>query len=273
VPTILYVIADDFGANSTVNQTVIAAREEGILTAAGLMVNGAGAEEALTRAKDIGLPLGLHANLLEGFPISPPQQIPTLLGSDGRFLGSAGRFFRLYWRGGIRRDQIALELNAQLDWLRQRGVHPIHLDSHQHVHHWHSLMDIFIEAAERFSIPRLRLASWPPEPSFAGMPRKLKYLLLCYLGGRDRRKLVSSKITVTDRLWGLDATGRLNKSYLLHVLDQLGSGSHEILCHPSTRGAEDKIRGWQCDGLSELAALTDPEVRQRIKQLGITLAG
>ena len=80
----LIVTADDFGAAIEVNEAVERAHRNGILSAASLMVAGAAAGDAVTRAKAMPeLRVGLHLVLVEGRPVLPPSQIPNLVGPDG----------------------------------------------------------------------------------------------------------------------------------------------------------------------------------------------
>ncbi|HWI86985.1 MAG TPA: ChbG/HpnK family deacetylase, partial [Sphingomonas sp.] len=70
----LIVTADDFGVADAVNGAVEQAHRDGILTAASLMVSGAAAADAVTRARRLPkLGVGLHVVLVDGRPILPPD--------------------------------------------------------------------------------------------------------------------------------------------------------------------------------------------------------
>ncbi len=79
----LIVNADDFGASSAVNQAVVRAHREGILTTASLMVNEPGAEEAVALARENPrLGVGLHLTFLFGHSALGPRRarrIPHVL--------------------------------------------------------------------------------------------------------------------------------------------------------------------------------------------------
>ena len=75
----LIVTADDFGAAEAVNDAVQRCHENGILTAASLMVSGAAAHDAVARARQMpSLRVGLHLVLVEGRPILPADAVPDL---------------------------------------------------------------------------------------------------------------------------------------------------------------------------------------------------
>src|SRR5258706_13042294 len=76
----LIVNADDFGRSRSINQAVIRAHKEGILTTASLMVNEPAFAEAVELAKaNPTLGIGLHLTHLCGHSTLPPGQIPRLV--------------------------------------------------------------------------------------------------------------------------------------------------------------------------------------------------
>ena len=82
----LIVNADDFGASRSINEAVIRAQREGILTTASLMVNEAACDEAVELAKqNPRLGVGLHLTLLMGHSALPPSEIPGLVNERGEF--------------------------------------------------------------------------------------------------------------------------------------------------------------------------------------------
>src|SRR5476651_2669702 len=82
----LIVNADDFGLSKSVNEAVVRAHRDGILTTASLMVNEPGFDEAVKLAKENpSLGVGLHLTLLCGKSALPPEKIPSLVNSRGEF--------------------------------------------------------------------------------------------------------------------------------------------------------------------------------------------
>src|SRR5690349_10998590 len=82
----LIVNADDFGASRSINEAVIRAHREGILTTASLMVNEPACGEAVELAKqNPRLGVGLHLTLLMGHSALPPREIPGLVNERGEF--------------------------------------------------------------------------------------------------------------------------------------------------------------------------------------------
>jgi len=123
----LIVNADDFGASRGINQGVIAAHRQGILTSASLMVTAPWSEEAagLGHASP-ELSVGLHADL-----------------TSSRSRESAD------WLSEARD-----ELGAQFTRFRQlTGYLPTHLDSHHNLHRDPDLLPLFLELASEHDLP------------------------------------------------------------------------------------------------------------------------
>src|SRR5471032_466975 len=104
----LIVNADDFGLSRSVNEAVIRAHRDGILTTASLMVNESGFDEAVKLAKENpNLGVGLHLALLQGHSALPPEKIPGLVNSRRKFSNSPvgvgmKYFFNRNLRGQLR---------------------------------------------------------------------------------------------------------------------------------------------------------------------------
>src|SRR5215510_1079454 len=82
----LIVNADDFGRSASINEAVLRAHREGLLTTASLMVNERAFEEAVALGRDNPrLGVGLHLTLLCGHSTLSPKEIPGLVNSSGEF--------------------------------------------------------------------------------------------------------------------------------------------------------------------------------------------
>ena len=82
----LIVNADDFGRSHSINQAVIRAHRDGVLTTASLMVNGETFDEAVELARQHPkLGIGLHLTLVCGRASLPREKIPGLINEKGEF--------------------------------------------------------------------------------------------------------------------------------------------------------------------------------------------
>jgi len=130
----LIVTADDFGLDEAVNEAVEQAHLNGILSAASLMVGAPAAADAVTRARRLPeLKVGLHIALVDATPVLPPEQVPDLVGPDGRFskqLVRAG--FSFFFRPRVR-AQLAAEIAAQFADFSATGLKLDHVNCHNHM--------------------------------------------------------------------------------------------------------------------------------------------
>ena len=127
----LIVNADDLGLSPGVNRGILEAHLRGVVSSSTLMVNmpSALSGAALVRAEAPRLGLGLHLNLSHGRPLLPPEEVPSLVRADGRFVSvSRGLASARCWHP----KEVRAELEAQLARFGElTGGLPDHLDSHQ----------------------------------------------------------------------------------------------------------------------------------------------
>jgi chitin disaccharide deacetylase len=128
--------ADDFGFTRDVNEGIVHAHREGILTATTLMATGAAFDHAAALARETPeLDVGVHLVLVDG---------PGFPGSLTSFVLSVGRM-RVY-------DELA----RQVDKVVKAGIQPTHLDTHKHTHLMPPVFEAIARIAEEFRIPWVR---------------------------------------------------------------------------------------------------------------------
>src|SRR5277367_6708040 len=124
MPPRLIINADDFGLTSGINRAVAELHHAGVLTSATLMATGPAFEDsaAIARAHPT-LGVGCHILLTDGLPVSHPDDIPSLLGADGKsFRPSLLDFLQALFRGTIHPDEVAREAIAQIQKLQRAGI-------------------------------------------------------------------------------------------------------------------------------------------------------
>ncbi|TQF17305.1 ChbG/HpnK family deacetylase [Myxococcus llanfairpwllgwyngyllgogerychwyrndrobwllllantysiliogogogochensis] len=268
-PTRLVVNADDLGLHPSLDAGILRAHREGIVTSATLLAMGPTASEAASRAKTQGLAVGLHLALSTRLAPAAPAESVSTVAPGGRLRGSWADFARDWLLGNVRREEVALELDAQLQRARELGVAVDHLDGHQHLHVLPGIRPLVESLAAREKLP----VRWPdalPRVSWLRTPGPaLKTTLLTVLARTAPRAPQGVRRVSAG---GVFEAGRLDEAALLAALDALPSGDFELGCHPG-EGAphvpEDPAwrYGWQ----AELAALTSPRVRARLDERGIQL--
>lgn len=145
----LIVNGDDFGYSPGQNLGIIKAHEIGILTSTTAMANGEYLEEALALAAPYeNLGIGVHLIMDCGAPILPPDEIPSLVDSEGNF-----RKYREDQPVRIDQNELFREWSAQIDKLIGHGVSPTHIDGHHHMHLHPDLLETTLMIAEKYQLP------------------------------------------------------------------------------------------------------------------------
>jgi chitin disaccharide deacetylase len=262
----LIVNADDFGRSRSINEAVIRAHQEGILTTASLMVNEPAAAEAVELArKNPRLGVGLHLSLLCGRSALPPSEIPGLVNGRGEFTNSpTGAGFR-YFFGRPLHSQLRAEILAQFESFRRTGLPLDHVNGHLHLHLHPTVFKILMEEAEGLGITHLRLTQDPLRlnlriASGHWLYRLLHAFIYKCLAPRAEPRLRRKGIRHTERVFGLLQNARVDEQYVSSLLPLLPDGDSELYSHPSL----DEFR-------NEFEALVSPIVRKQIETLGIEL--
>ena len=262
----LVVNADDFGRSHSINQAVLRAHREGILTSASLMVNESALEEAVSIARDNPrLGVGLHLTLLCGHSSLPQSKIPGLVNPSQEFTNSpAAAGFRYFFEGELR-EQLRAEIHAQFERFGATGLPLDHVNGHLHLHLHPTVFSILMEDAEKLGITRLRLTFDPfwlnlRLASGHWFYRILHAVIYHSLSARARPHLRRRGIRHTSKVFGLLQNARVHESYILRLLPALPVGDSELYSHPSL----DEFK-------NEFDALLSPRVRELISSLGMKL--
>ncbi|KAL0979856.1 hypothetical protein UPYG_G00190720 [Umbra pygmaea] len=154
----LVVTGDDFGYCPRRNQGIVDCFLAGGISNVSLLINASWAKEAAELAKRHHIPIGLHANLSEGLPVSPGlKRGSTLLTSDGFFHGKMG-FRKALQSGQLSMPEVEQELRAQVRMFGELvGQMPSHMDGHQHVHVLPEVREVFAQVLSDYGISYTRV--------------------------------------------------------------------------------------------------------------------
>ncbi|KAL3860438.1 hypothetical protein ACJMK2_010561 [Sinanodonta woodiana] len=100
----LIINADDFGYSKERDEGILDCFMRGAISSSTVLINAVNVKDGINKAKQVGLPIGLHLNLTEGKPIGS-QTYKTLIGADGSFLGKLG-FRELVKSGKVNFDEV-----------------------------------------------------------------------------------------------------------------------------------------------------------------------
>lgn len=257
---LLIVNADDFGFTRDVNEGIVEAHRNGILTATTLMANGSAFDHAVALSRqNPSLDIGCHFVLVQGPSIlDPSRMLPATLADFGRAL--------------LRRElDIYGELSAQVRKIARAGIRPTHIDTHKHTHLWPPVLNAVVRIAHEFRIP------WVRRPFDFGIDMRARMIKSAVAIGMRATGFSFARmmgtLKTTDHFAGFQMTGSLNAASLLDILERLPEGLTEFMCHPGKLGAELESAATRLKKSREieLAALTAPETRRVIERRGIQL--
>jgi hopanoid biosynthesis associated protein HpnK len=262
----LVVNADDFGRSASINQAVIRAHREGILTTASLMVNEVGCEEAVRLARqNPRLGVGLHLTLMCGHSALPTEAIPGLVNERREFTNNPVMAGCRYFFVRSLRDQLRAELREQFRKFRATGLLLDHVNGHLHLHLHPTVFRLLMTDADTLDIQRVRLTF---DPFWLNLRlasghwgyRVLHAALFHPLSARARPVFKRRGFAHTQAVFGLLQNARVDESYVSRLLERLPAGDSELYSHPSL----DEFK-------HEFDALISPRVRQQVDGLGIKL--
>ena len=153
----LIITADDYGMSRAVNDAIEAGMNAGIITNTNVMTNMPLYEEAKElKSKFHNVSVGLHWTLSgAGKPVSPVNQVPTLVNEKGDFYSFA-EFRNRYRKGLIKNEDILVELRNQFDCFYTLMGMPDYWNTHQNTHVDFKIYQLFVALAVELKIPAMR---------------------------------------------------------------------------------------------------------------------
>ena len=226
----IYFCADDYGISEGANSRIENCLEKGVLNKISILPNGE-ISDFKQRLSGSNTTLSLHINLVEGRPLSGPNDIDLLISDNGYFKYSfIGLFFLSI--SNKRKEfekQIYKEIQSQIKfWKNAMGETPsVSIDSHQHTHMipliFKTLMRVIED--EGLNIRSMRIPAEPILP-YAFTPSLyfeynliglIKQWLLKTFALVNRKELKKSKIQ-SAYFMGIMFSGKLNKVRIKKLL-------------------------------------------------------
>ena len=264
----LIINADDLGCNAERDRGILKAFTDGIVTSASLLANGPSFFTAAAQSKAAAMPVGVHLNLADGATLTGP--IKGLTDDRGRLPGKQ-ELRRCLVDGCCDPEAIRRELAAQIERLFDAGLHPDHLDCHQHSQLYPCLTAMMTDLARAFDIPGMRNAR-PGESVEEDPEGELGQEVALYrrLAQAAHATITGAGVSAPDGLWGMPLLNRLDTVRLCHLLEKLPEGTWELMTHPGYPCEQ----GGPFDGpqrLKELQALLSAEAQEIIVRRRIRL--
>ncbi len=271
----LIINGDDYGRAAEVNEAIVRAHEQGVLTSASLMVAGPAAADAVARARDHPtMAVGLHLAVTGGPGALPAHQAPHLLDAHGWLPASPVQAGVVCFFSPAVRRELRREIAAQFERFRETGLALSHVDSHHLMHLHPTVFSMVLPLAEAYGARGLRLPRDDLHRTLELDRRKAAgkvtwasiYALLCRLA---ERRLRQSTIAYTDRVYGLLQSGGMHEGFVASLVAGIPATvrSAELYLHPST----ETFDGPYGPNPGDLATLLSPRVRRAIEERGARL--
>lgn len=269
---ILVVNADDFGLHSSINKGVECAIKEGVVNSVSCITNTVYFEDMLRIIKShMNTSIGVHLNITDGKPLSPPEKVRLLLDNKGLFFGDHLKVARaLISHPGLVK-QVRYEFELQIKKLSDNQIRISHIDSHGYIHLLPVLFKVVSELACAFRIPFIRI---PNERLFIGNSFPTLHMVVLKILSRYAQHTLSKReLRYAAHFVGLRYSGKTTTMHLLTIIKQLKYGITEIAVHPGDDSKElSQVFQWGFQWREELLGLISEEVKKTIKAEKITLA-
>lgn len=255
----IYFCADDYGISEGANSRIENCLENGVLNKISVLPNGK-VLDFKKRLSDKDAILSLHINLVEGRPLSNPDDVDLLVSESGYFKYSfIGLFFLSI--SNKRKEfekQVYTEIQSQIKfWKTAMGEDTfISIDSHQHTHMipliFKTLMRVIED--EGLNVQSIRIPAEPISPyvftpslyfeyNLIGL---IKQWLLKTFALVNRRELKKSKIQ-SAYFMGILFSGKLNEARIRKLLPRYLKLANkynkniEIVFHPGYVKSGEKL--------------------------------
>ena len=282
----LIINADDFGLTAGINRAIIQAHNSGVVTSASLMANSRAFDGAVELAKSAPrLSVGCHVVLIDGGPITPTAQIPSLApgvrGKPDVFRDSLVAMAACALQRRIRPEEVRAEAMAQIRRIQATGIRVSHFDSHKHTHVFPALLKPLLQAAKICGVRAVRNPFSPRKPLQIGRllrnpvlwPRYGPVKLLRILARSFRAAVAAEDMVTPDGTFGIVVTGCLTPELFASIATCIPEGTWEFVCHPGY--VDDELRMVEtrlCDARgTELEVLTSGAAQPRGQWSGVDL--
>ena len=249
----LVVTADDLGLSPGVTKGILESHRRGIVRSTSLIVTADSSAESAAQARmEPELEVGLHIDLVGGWPVSDPAAVRSLVDDEGRFLGLTELTRRLF-TGRVRAREVAFEIRAQAALARSWGILPLAWDSHRHVHLIPPVARVVGRIAREEGVRWIRRAR--PPRAWTG-PKQAALRVATFVSALAFRGIPGNRwyVDITSERRRLDAAGVA----LLATHGGVGEiGAHPGYIDDALRAADTLVD----ERVTDLAILTDPLLR------------
>lgn len=248
--------ADDLGLTNSINKGIFEAIDAGVVSDVSLLAVGDGYDNAVEELLKRNIKTtGFHFCIIDKEkPLSLFNEADLICGNDGYFFTNRNRLFaKCLFRKNKALKLIKNELELQIEKIKNSGFKITHFDSHQHIHLFPGISEVFIEACIRHDIPFMRI---PKITNFSFRKPVISFIMGVF-AWRLERLLKRFNISFVPFL-GFEDSGFLTKNNLIkNFIRAKQVSSSEFMVHPgrADNQTREKYMHWSYDWDSELSML------------------
>ena len=269
----LIINADDFGLNKEQNEAIKDLLSHNLITSTSLMSVAPEAENAVSFAKELPFPVGIHITLNSDDENDPYPSLTgaASLGEKGLWHESSKLTFK------AKRSDVRAELEAQYRYIKEKGAPVDHADSHCGTVYGINGRRFYLDAFDFCKEHRLPFR-FPKTPGFLErqtgmkMPSPVIKIQQMIVASAEKRgvKLLTDLVSNPCSMEKIKDYDTLRK-YYLDAVDNCLEGVTEIFLHPAS-GNEKYGKQWRKREL-EYQLLKSGDLLERAEDKGIEVVG
>ena len=269
----IIITADDFGMCNEVNEAIIHGMEFGLISSTNVMVNMSAAEAAKSlRERFPDASVGIHWNVTTGKPVCRPDQIKSLVDSEGNFF-SINEFKKRYYGRKIRKGDLMRELDAQYQIFRELCGNADYWNTHENSALCVPAFYAFSEIALKYGIPASRnFQRLYIDYDIISNRRKMREIAVRNFVNLWFGIIIKRKFKLPDaRLFSFKLTSKYDLALLIRTLSTAKQKSVEIVVHPATSGSNPLFGNIGKERYSEYRFVTDGILLALLRDYGLQI--
>lgn len=267
----LIITADDYGMCDSVNRAIDACVNARVVLSTNVMPNMENAEEAADLKRRFPyLSVGIHYNFTVGKPLSSPDTVSSLIHPDGTFL-TYPEIRQKCKNGTYNFHEIAQEMRMQYLRFQQIVGEPDYWNTHENVHVYPKLYQLFRDEARSVGILKMRSHQRIFVPSSDGktdlplvwrLEEPIKELMLrSWQKGSERLSVFSPDGLIVR----MNDNDKLNLPYLFSSIAWKSAQIAELTIHPSMDGTNPyfgqitdlRVKEYRCFSSQDVLDIAD----------------
>ena len=273
------ITADDYGMCKSVNRAIEACVEKRVVLSTNVMANmDCAFEAAELKRKYPYLSVGIHYNFTVGKPLSPLDKVRHLVNDDGNFLS----YKEIRDRCKAKTydfGEVAIEMKNQYEHYREICGEPDYWNTHENVHVYPGLYQLFRDESLKFNIRKMRSHQRIFVPASDGKSDKsikwiiaepIKEIMLNLWQKKSKKLGVSAPDGIMVRM---NEDDKLKIDYIFGHIKWKNQNKVEIAIHPAMDGNCEFFGEITDQRVKEYELFCSSRVLECAKTAGIQLVG